>query len=154
MKPSANEIAPLMVEAINNYYINSQGCWIHRNAPTNKWGHVKLGRRIKGKYYAWQAHRLSYALHVGYVSDNVFVNHECGVPNCVNFNHLYLGNAWDNNLDAHFHGVARPAGKPMVSLEQVEDMRFYSTMGLNQREIASIMGVSQATISKRLSGRY
>lgn len=153
-KPSVNEVAPLLTKGINNYYINSQGCWIHRNAPENKWGHVALGKRIKGKYYKWKVHRLSYALHIGYVPDNKFVNHECGVPNCVNPNHLYLGDAFENNLDAHFHGTARPAGKSIVSLDKVEDMKFYAALGFTQYEIASMLEVSQGTVSKRLSGRY
>ena len=71
--------------------VTESGCWIW-TASINKqgYGQLMVDGRPKG------AHRVSYELHVGKITDNLFVLHDCDTPSCVNPNHLHLGTNSDN----------------------------------------------------------
>jgi hypothetical protein len=66
------------------------GCWYWRGSRS-KFGYGCFGRK--------KAHRYSYELFNGKITNGLFVLHKCDIRNCVNPNHLFLGTQKDNVLD-------------------------------------------------------
>lgn len=72
----------------------SDGCWLW----TGERDANGYGLTSKGKY-ADRAHRLSYILSHGEITDGLWVLHRCDNPPCVRPDHLWLGTAKDNTAD-------------------------------------------------------
>jgi len=71
-----------------------ENCWLCKTA-VRKDGYSSL--KIDGKEVL--AHRLSYQIFKGLIPSDKLVCHKCDVRNCVNPDHLYLGNDSTNALD-------------------------------------------------------
>lgn len=76
----------------------NSGCWI--------WIGTELSSRRKGGYGTIGlnggkvlAHRLSWSVFNGEISDGLFVCHHCDTPSCVRPDHLFLGTHQDNMRD-------------------------------------------------------
>lgn len=71
-------------------------CWEWQAGRNKKgYGHFKLGVGSDIR-----AHRLSWMLTCGEIPDGLNVLHKCDNPPCCNPNHLFIGTAKDNILDA------------------------------------------------------
>ena len=75
------------------------------------WQGAYFKRYEKGKEYwaypqiyynkrPWRGNRLVWALMYGRISSKDYICHHCDEPRCLNPNHLYLGNAKTNVIDA------------------------------------------------------
>lgn len=80
----------------------SEAFWQRINKETGKfcwsWTGQKNQRgygRIRGKF----AHRVSWEIHNGEIPVGKFICHTCDNPECCNPDHLFLGTAYDNNID-------------------------------------------------------
>lgn len=65
-----------------------------------------------------KAHRVSFEMRYGPISDGLIVRHKCDNPNCVNPNHLEIGTQMDNMLDASSRGRLNP--KSLLNLRPGE----------------------------------
>jgi uncharacterized protein YerC len=80
-----------MLEIFNSNYIVEpvSGCWLWVGAlSASGYGHVSW--EVLGGYC--KAHRLSWKLFRGPLTDNEQVLHSCDMPRCVNPDHLFKGN--------------------------------------------------------------
>jgi len=75
----------------------NSGCWFWmKSTARDGYGLVSIGH---GKRVI--AHRFSWELHNGQpIPDKMLVCHRCDIPNCVNPDHLFLGDHSDNFVDA------------------------------------------------------
>ena len=72
-------------------------CWPWNGYITpNGYGQTRIGGRGSK---ATLAHRLSWLVNVGEISDGMHVLHKCDNPPCCNPNHLFLGTNLDNIMD-------------------------------------------------------
>lgn len=72
-------------------------CWQFRNKGDRD-GYPQIIDSIAHKQRGLsRAHRLSYYLHKGKITDGALVCHTCDHPWCVNPEHLFLG-TWDDNV--------------------------------------------------------
>lgn len=102
---------------------------------------------------AHNAHRVAYILFKGEIASNVVVRHTCDNRKCVNPDHLIAGSQADNVRDCMIRGRrATPCGDkhPFAKL-RATDIPFIKQLlssGASQQWIASMVGVTQSTISK------
>ena len=75
----------------------TETCWLWTQARSKSFGYGRFS--LNGK--RWRAHVLSYVIHFGPIPDGKFVLHKCDVTNCVNPDHLFLGDPADNVKDMH-----------------------------------------------------
>lgn len=69
-------------------------CW-NWSKSISKYGYGKFG--MNGKH--WRAHRLSFEIFKGEIHQNKLVLHHCDNRKCVNPEHLYLGDHYQNAQD-------------------------------------------------------
>lgn len=110
-----------------------------------------------------RAHRLAYceANNLDLVEiKRLVVRHRCNNPSCVNPEHLLVGTQADNNRDrANANRSHRPFGEKncsaVLSEPAVREIKLRNNRGLNvtHEALGREFGVSQATISRILSGK-
>lgn len=98
-----------------------------------------------------RAHRFSWKLHYGYLSDDVLVLHKCDNPICVNPNHLFIGSHQDNMRDKHQKGhtaKGEKCGRSKLTLRQINEIRkLYSKGKRTQQSLSEQFGITQTQIS-------
>ncbi len=102
------------------------GCWLWIGAKDGPgYGIIGAGGR-HGKLL--KAHRLSWELHNGSINNGLWVLHKCDTPTCVNPEHLYLGDVFDNNRDRVLRGRSAPTdgeNHPRTKLTNAAALEIY-----------------------------
>lgn len=122
-------------------------CWEWK-ASTTKKGYGSFGW-VTGSEYA---HRVSWILRFGEISDDLHVLHSCDNRRCVNPNHLFLGTTQDNSKDMVSKGRSMINERNPMSKLSTEDVReirdiLRSPGRPSHRKIAKMFSVSSGTIS-------
>jgi len=81
--------------------VTNTGCWLWTGTLLGKnklYGQMWYGKKKE------KAHRISYELFNGPITDGLYVLHTCDVRSCVNPKHLYLGTQLQNMHDAYARG--------------------------------------------------
>lgn len=142
-----------VIEKFNERWIGepNSGCWLWTGDIANNYGtfaYDSFGprkRRLKSRI---RAHRLSYLMKHGELSDDLWVLHKCDTPLCVNPDHLFAGTNTDNVKDRqlkHRNSCGERSGRTHL---KDNDIRAIRKSTLNGIAVGKIFGVSRATISK------
>ena len=159
--PSASEFESFVER------IPFSGCWIWmRSIQPTGYGDFRRQR----KHYS--AHRYSYELYNGPITNGLHVLHRCDVPCCCNPSHLFLGTNLDNIQDSSAKGrrnvrKERPTGLTYVrrnqnayecrrktSKEQREEIRKLKAGGVSNSALARMFEVSPTLIHRVLHGQH
>lgn len=118
---------------------SSRDCWKWTgNKGSKKYGHIQFFG------YKGHAHRISYLLKNGYIPEGKFILHSCDTPDCVNPDHLRVGDQKDNTKDAINRG--RIGNKNIFNKEQIAQIHELFDSGLNKSEIAEKLGYNRKQI--------
>lgn len=117
-------------------------CWEWTGSSHCKgYGQFRNGKMVK-------AHVFSYELHHGPIPLNsnkrgLYVLHHCDNPRCVRPDHLFLGTAYDNLLDA------AQKGRRCLTPDNVREIReLWDSGEWTSVELGTTFGVSDVTIRK------
>lgn len=96
------------------------------------------------------AHRVAWRLAGRRFTPGLELLHKCNNPACVNLDHLVEGTHKENMQDAVAAGVmGRPSSFGQATYNSVRAMK---AAGRRQRDIALVIGCSEAMVSKILKG--
>jgi hypothetical protein len=120
-------------------------CWIYMVGA--RYGKMKIGEKTVS------AHRYSYELHHGEVSEGKVICHKCDVKLCVNPEHLFIGTQKDNIHDMFSKNRDnRPKGSKhhntKLNEEKVLGIKELLMKGFKIKEVAEIYKVPYSTISQ------
>lgn len=119
----------------------TDSCWLYTGCISFEgYGYVNTGTGDHRKQY--QAHRYSWQLLRGEIPEGKCLLHTCDVRNCVNPEHLYIGDRTDNARDMQRR--SRIAAK--LNDDKVREIRAFPPE-VECRAIAKLYGVSDSTIS-------
>lgn len=128
-------------------------CWIWLGAVNGKnYGHMS----VDGEFV--YVHRLIYNLYHGEL-DGHYVNHKCGISNCVNPHHLYKGDASDNTQDMwdrgrrsreEWRGENHPTAK--LTNQQADEIKNRVEGDETYKEIAEDYPVTMSTVGSIANG--
>lgn len=133
----------------------TESCWLWVGTlRPNGYGQIQeAGKNSR----TLSAHRLSYELHKGAISDGMVVMHKCDNPACVNPDHLEVGTYKDNTADMINKGrkvVVAPRGenhvKARLTEQQVLEIRASSDRHVDW---ARRLGVDPSTIRRIREGK-
>lgn len=140
-----SELRTLTEKLFDKVFYSPDGCWYWTASTCGKYGRLVIDEKnIK-------AHRLSFELHKGPITDGMHVCHSCDNPLCVNPDHLYLGTHQDNMKDrnskgrqARLHGVM--SGQAKLDNTSVQIIREAKRDGWRSKDIAKYFGISKGQI--------
>jgi hypothetical protein len=133
------------------YSVSDAGCWIWFGGSRPNSQGVKYPRHWSNSGRSVGAHRFSYELKFGPITNGMYVCHKCDTPMCVNPDHLFLGTHKDNmkdmvNKGRSFKGRGENCrGRAKLTNKQAKEIR---GINLPQSKIADMFNVSQTTIGR------
>ena len=154
------ELTPSVINRFWKYVfpMSDDLCWIWTGySHLYGYGLLRIGSLTHQTRRMETAHRISYAIHHGDIPVGMFVCHRCDHPECVNPNHLFLGNNDDNMRDCYTknrtaHGEKQ--GRHKLTANDVLRIREYSKNKTKTGvELAKTFGISRATVSNIINGK-
>ena len=143
-------------EKLQRYVVDGKtGCW-NWIGSKNQLGYGIVVLAGLSKNIA--AHRLSLALYKGFdPNSDLNVLHRCDNPSCINPDHLFVGDAFDNMADmmekgrrGYPTGVAHHGA--VLSALDIAEMKLLRLRGLTFSRIAMHFGVAKSTVRKAILG--
>ncbi len=130
--------------------------WTGRRDP-NGYGRLDARLIFGQRARPYLAHRISYMLTNGPISEQLSVCHKCDNPPCCNPNHLFLGTQTENNADMDSKGrrtlpkVRRGSDINTSRLSEHQVLEILASK-LSNKELAGKYGVSGTAIGKIRKG--
>jgi len=118
------------------------------------------GFKSKGKWF--KAHRFSWELHFGNITEGLIVGHHCDSRECSNPKHIFLGTYAHNSKDmvrkdrqakGSRNGGSYNAIKKLDE-EQVKEIKMMLKNGLNGKDISSKTGASKTQVCRIKLGKH
>ena len=119
------------------------GCW-EWTGYRQKFGHGSLARvtgHVKPEYIL--AHRYAWELLVGPIPAGACLLHKCDNPPCVNPDHCYVGDRFDNardKIERGRHALGEATKSNVLNPDKVRRIRVLRTQGLSYRAIGDEVG--------------
>lgn len=141
---------------LNSVDIMPNGCWIWNKALHRQgYGHFPYKRKLM------LAHRLSWILFKGKISEEILVCHNCpggDNPSCCNPDHLFLGTDRDNSIDAFKKGlIIRKKGSAhyfsKLTEKDIKKIRELKKLNFTHQSIGEKFGIAKSTVTGILNGR-
>lgn len=122
-----------------------EGCWEWIGCITKTgYGNMTFQRKT------WKSHRRSWIMHYGQIPEGLDVLHKCDNKVCVRPDHLFVGTAKDNALDASKKGKMHPGEKTAQSkLKEHQVLKIrerYLGGDTNLRMLGNDFGVHRKTV--------
>jgi len=120
-------------------------CWLWTGAKNpSGYGMFTIGRKLK------LAHRISWEFTYGFEPESLAVCHRCDTRNCVNPEHLFLGDSKDNALDKMKKGRHIQAyGNTKLTIDKVKEIRnLWVTGNYSHLKLAEMYGVKHSCIGR------
>jgi len=126
----------------------TENCWNWLATKRHGYGSFKYKKRMV------QAHRFSWKLYFGEISEGLDVCHRCDKPACVRPDHLFLGTAHDNVIDSikkHRFNLPGKSGHKAwnrnFTAEEAQKIRKeYKTSRLGYKKLGKKYGVANTVI--------
>lgn len=119
-----------------DYAIDENGCWLWQKSTLAGYGLCATGR----------AHRSYYERANGPIPDDHDIHHRCGVPLCVNPEHLEAAHGRAHDIESFLMSKGR-------SFEDVKAVRADRSAGMNMRAIAAKYELPFATVQDWCSAK-
>ena len=98
-----------------DYTVRPDGCWVWNWSVHQKgYATVRVGKK------GLKAHRVAYEMTYGPIPDGQIVRHLCGIPSCVNPEHLRAGTPAENARDMVNAGTQ---GHQKLTVQDADDIR-------------------------------
>ena len=109
--------------------VRQPGCWGWRLSNRHGYGQIVIDK------VHWSAHRLSWTIHHGPITNGLQVLHRCNNPVCSNPEHLYLGTDKENAADRRAAGTC---SSPFTSGHRLGEGEYGPAARLTNAEVRSI----------------
>ena len=125
----------------------ADGCW-EWQAGTNTYGYGTFNLNKKTR----SAHRVSWAISRGPISEGMCILHHCDNPACVRLDHLFIGTHSDNNNDSVAKGRwgdrgGENHGNSKLVENDVYEIRRLRSLGVTQPLLAKMWKISRPHVS-------
>jgi len=136
----------MALELINrllvNVSIDANNCWNWKKYVKGNHGYPYI--KIGGKMVA--GHRLIWIIFKGNIPDGLWVLHRCDNRRCLNPEHLFLGDRYDNAKDA----AIKNRFVHKLQFSDIAEIRRLHLEGFSQVAIGKRLGITQGHVSKIL----
>lgn len=135
--------------------IKTDNCWIWIGQK-RPFGYGKFQYSLLHKKHHLDAHRFSYLITYGSISEGECVRHTCDNPSCVRPDHLILGSQSDNIQDKVVRdrqAKGSQHGNSKLTEQLVSEIRNHHHNGMQTKELTILYSVSRNTIQNVVNGK-